>query len=103
MDAVKFLKMIGWFDSTSQAALPVHDPGMEGLCLACEHPLLHPSGEDLPPGTPEPSLKTVSLMYAEQPRRSYFYRVHAACSCRANDQKALCAIDDLGMEMEEQG
>ncbi len=88
MDSVMFRKMVGWFDAPG-GYRPTHDPGMEGLCVGCELTLADP-------------VKTVSLMYAEDARRSYFYRVHAACSCRANDQKALCAIDDLGMEMEEQ-
>jgi hypothetical protein len=87
MDSVRFRKMVGWFDSARQDGMPAHDPGIEGLCLACELPLAEP-------------MKTVSLMYAEQPRRCYFYRVHAACHCRENDQKALCAVDDLGMELE---
>ena len=57
--------LLGYFTSSDQTA-PAYDPGLDVPCPLCGRMLARP-------------VKTVSLMWEQEPVRSYFYRVHGAC------------------------
>lgn len=65
--------IFGFYDDP-HATRPAYDPGREALCPYC----LTPVGHDRP-------IKTISLMGAN-PKRSYFYRVHADCLASATSE-----------------
>lgn len=57
---------VGWFDHADQTE-PTYEPGLSVPCPVC--------GTSLD-GQPR---VTISLMVADVPTRSYFYRAHKAC------------------------
>ena len=59
------MKLFGYFTDSSQTE-PEFDPGLDIDCPACHFPLQAP-------------METISLML-EGDDRSYFYRMHKACS-----------------------
>ena len=88
----ELFEKIGWFDDAAQSE-PTYDPMMDAAlgcrCILCGVAVCLP-------------MKTVSLKAVEQPKRSYFYRVHAACyqgNEATADQAALALIH--GMEAAE--
>ena len=90
----ELFEKIGWFDDAAQSE-PTYDPMMDAAlgcrCILCGVAVCLP-------------MKTVSLKAVEQPKRSYFYRVHAACyqgNEATADQAALALIRTHGMEAAE--
>lgn len=97
-----FLEFIGWFDSAGNFAThdpiannlgPLSIPSMDDIakckCMICEQPFL------------KGPMRTISLMRKDQPKRSYFFRIHGACAVDGNDgfDKATRAIERFGMEL----
>jgi hypothetical protein len=78
--------MYGYFDDPSQIK-PAYDPGFEIACPYCKVELI--ASFTSPP-------VTISMMVADQPQRSYFYRAHRTCYENATDE-LRGAIETLPM------
>lgn len=102
MTPEQFLEFIGWYDGPTVFAThdpvpnnagPFSVPSLDDIakckCMICEQPFLNGP------------LRTISLMYKDQPKRCYFFRIHRACVVDGDDgcDKALCAIGRFGMEL----
>lgn len=68
-------QLIGYFERPEDTT-PSYDPGIARPCPICWEPLEYPR-RPVPEG--EVLLKTISLRWAFEPVRSYFYRAHKAC------------------------
>lgn len=71
------MNYVGWFDDPRQT-VPAHDPGAAAGCPIC-------GGF----GLTNDNCRTVSLL-AEGDSRSYFFRMHRACS---EDRKAVEEVE----------
>ena len=72
--------IVGYFDDPEQTT-PAYDPGPEGLCPICCHPVGRHS-EDNP-------LVTISLAHQSMTHRhrSYFFRAHKNCWSHTTPQE----------------
>jgi len=68
--------IFGYYESATQKS-PSYDPGPDALCPVCMKELQYP----------ENRVRTVSLMRAEFPQRSFFYRMHLPCAQGATDDE----------------
>jgi hypothetical protein len=66
--------IFGYFESAEHEN-PSYDPGPNALCPICMKKL----------GYPENRVRTVNLMRAKFPQRSFFYRMHLSCAKDASD------------------
>ena len=64
--------IFGYYDSASQT-VPAHDPGPQGLCPVCCHPVGRHTDDN--------PLKAISLTVVDKRHRdrSFFFRAHALC------------------------
>lgn len=71
-------KIYGWFDDANQTE-PAYDPPYDAPCPYCGDPL---RSDDV---------RTESLMMADGPQRSYFFRMHRTCDDAApeNERNAV--------------
>ena len=76
--------VFGWFVSPEQET-PAHDPGPDGICPQCTHPVGRHSIDN--------PIKTISLAVEDKEyrTRSYFFRAHKNCWDRAtpHDQSMI--------------
>lgn len=81
-------EIIGYFDSADQAE-PIFDPMFEAACPYCGNKI---SPEDV---------RTHSIMGADHPTRSYFYRTHRTCDINATPHEKQLIFEGVAKQIEQ--
>lgn len=70
--------IFGFYERPDQTE-PSYDPGPDALCPICLTEL----------GYPARQVRTVSLMKADNPAKSFFYRMHLDCAKNATEEEIM--------------